>query len=87
MATPINTNSIVVQTGSLPDFTITVKLYASGATDPVTYTQTYKGLPPDPLVTFPFDKGPAVSARIYIEIKDNSSGDSSQIHVRTIQFK
>jgi hypothetical protein len=87
LTTPINTNSIVVQTGSLTDFTVTVKLYASGATDPVTYTQTYKGLPPDPLVTFPFDKGPAVSARIYIEIRDNSSGDSSQIHVRTIQFK
>jgi hypothetical protein len=34
-----------------------------------------------------FDKGPTLAARIYIQIKDNLTGDSSQIHVRTIEFK
>jgi hypothetical protein len=84
---PLDTQSVAIQTGSLPDFTVTISLYAPGASTPVTYTQTFKGLPPDPSITMTFDKGPAKSVRIYIEIKDNNSGNSSQIHVRTIQFK
>jgi 4-amino-4-deoxy-L-arabinose transferase-like glycosyltransferase len=84
---PLTTNSLVVQTGALPDFTVTVELYAPGATEPVTYSETFRGLPPDPLVTLNFDRGPAKSARIYLEIKDNTSGETSQIHVRTVQFK
>jgi hypothetical protein len=86
-ANPISTQSVDIQTGALPDFSVTVSLYAPGVATPVTYTQTYKGFPPDPLVTLNFDKGPAKAERIYIEIKDNTSGDRSQIHVRTIQFK
>jgi hypothetical protein len=85
--TPINTNSVLIQTGSLPNFTITISLYAPGSDTPEIYQNTYEGLPADPLVTIPFDKGPATSARIYIEIKDNVSGQSSQIHVRTIEIK
>ena len=84
---PLTTNSLVVQTGSLSDFTVTVELYAPGAAEPVTYSETFKGLPPDPLVTLNFDRGPAKSSRIYLEIKDNTSGETSQIHVRTVQFK
>lgn len=85
--TPLNTSSVTIQTGSLPDFTVTISLYAADSSTPVIYTQTFKDNPPDPLVNMFFDKGPAASGRITIEIKDNSSGDSSQIHVRTIQFK
>lgn len=85
--TPVDTQSVNIQTGSLPDFTMTISLYAPGVSMPVTYSQTFKGLPPDPSVSMTFDKGPAKSERIYIEIKDNTSGDKSQIHVRTIQFK
>ncbi len=84
---PIPTHSVFVKTGSLPNFTLTISLYAPGATEPVTYTETYQGLPPDPEVTLEFPNGPEESARITIEIKDNNSGESSQIHVRTIQFK
>jgi hypothetical protein len=85
--TPINTSSLILQTGSLPNFTVTISLYAPGSSTPVNYTQTFLNLPPDPLVNILFDKGPATSERIKIEIKDNLSGDESQIHVRTIQFK
>jgi len=84
---PILTRGIVVQTGSMPDFTLTVSLYAPGATEPVVYTKTFKGLPADPKVTMSFANGPEESAQITIEIKDNLSGDSSQIHVRTIKFE
>lgn len=83
---PINTTSVVIQTGSLPDFTVTISLYAPGSSIPEIYTKTFKGLPPDPIVTMDFDKGPSKSERIYIEIKDNVSGESSQIHVRQIKF-
>jgi hypothetical protein len=83
----IDTHSVTIQTGSLPNFTVTISLYAPGSDEPTIYTQTYKDLPPDPLVNINFDKGPAKSGRIYIEIKDNNSGNSSQIHVRTILFK
>jgi hypothetical protein len=85
--TPIDVHSVIVQTGTLPDFTITISLYAPGITNPVIYTKTFKDQHPDPLVTMTFDKGPAKSARITIEIKDNLSGESSAIHVRTIEFK
>jgi 4-amino-4-deoxy-L-arabinose transferase-like glycosyltransferase len=84
---PLEIHGAVVQTGSLPNFTITFSLYAPGAAVPVIYTGTYKDLPSDPLVTMNFDKGPTLAARIYIQIKDNLTGDSSQIHVRTIEFK
>lgn len=84
---PLATNSLTVQTGSLSNFTVTVQLYAPGATEPVIYSETYQNLPPDPLVTLNFDQGPARSARIYLEIKDNTSGETSQIHVRTVQIK
>ncbi len=90
--TPIDTHSVFIKTGSLHDYTITIRLYAPGSDQPVIYTQTYKDapdkdLPPDPEVTINFDRGPEKSARIEIEVKDNISGETSQIHLRTIQFK
>lgn len=87
LSTAIDTHNIVIQTGSQPNFTIRVSLYAPGDSTPETYINTYKDLPPDPTVTINFDKGPKKSARIYIEIKDNTSGDSSQIHIRSINIK
>jgi hypothetical protein len=85
--TPLNTHKIDIQTGALPKFTVTIHLYAAGSQIPVTYTQTFTDLPPDPLVSIIFDRGPEISTRAYIEIKDELSGESSQIHVRTIEFK
>ncbi len=56
------------------------------------YVNTYQDedgneLPPDPEVTITFDKGPDKSERIEIEVKDNVSGETSSIHIRTILFK
>ena len=86
-AQPIPTNSVLIQTGSLVKFTVTISLYAPNATEPVIYTRTYSNLPPDPVVNITFENGPTTSARIYIEVNDDLSGDTSQIHIRTIQFK
>ncbi|MEI7846106.1 MAG: hypothetical protein WCK35_09910 [Chloroflexota bacterium] len=84
---PIKANSITIQTGSLAKFTVTISLYANTSSIPVIYSQTYTDLPPDPTITIPFDNGPTEFSRIYIEIKDDTSGNISQIHVRTIEFK
>ena len=84
---PLITRSVVIQTGMLPNFTINIDLYAPGTAQPVHYSRSYIGLPADPLVTIPFDQGPDLSSRIYIEIKDNISGEMSRIHIRTIQLK
>lgn len=85
--TPLDTHSVVIQTATLPDFTVTISLYASETAAPQIYAKTFKNLEPDPIVTMTFDNGPSKSARIYIEIKDNLSGEKSQIHVRQIEFK
>ena len=90
--TPVATHSVFIKTGSLHNYTITIRLYPVGSDQPVIYTQTYQDtrghdLPPDPEVTINFDKGPELSGRIDIEVKDNLSGETSQIHIRTIQFK
>jgi hypothetical protein len=89
---PIDTKSVFIKTGSLHNYTITIRLYEPGSSNgPVEYTQTYSDqpnldLPPDPEVTIQFDRGPAQSDRIEIEIKDNISGETSAIHIRTILF-
>lgn len=90
--TPMDTHSVVIKTGSLHNYTITIRLYPVGGGDPVEYVQTYadepgKEIPPDPEVTIIFDKGPEKASRIEIEIKDNLSGETSSIHLRTVQFK
>ncbi len=85
--TPINTNSINIQTGSLTSFTVNVSLYAPNTNDPIKYTQTFTNLAPDPKITMTFENGPVQAARVFIEIRDDTSGDTSQIHVRTIEIK
>lgn len=90
--TPIEAHSVFIKTGSLHDYTITIRLYPLGGGPTVEYTQTYKDepgkeIPPDPGVTILLDKGPDKAERIEIEVKDNTSGDSSSVHLRTIQFK
>ncbi len=89
---PIDTNSVFIKTGSLHNYTITIRLYPVGGGPAVEYVQTYqdepgKDLPPDPEITINFDKGPGKSSRVEIEVKDNLSGETSSIHIRTILFK
>jgi hypothetical protein len=92
LPTPIEAHSVFFKTGSTHNFTITFHLYAPGASEPIEYSQTYqdlpgKDLPPDPEFTMSFDKGPEKAERIEIEVKDNGSGETSQFHLRTIEFK
>jgi hypothetical protein len=89
---PIDTNSAFIKTGSLHNYTVTIRLYPVDGGEPIEYIKTFmdepgKDLPPDPEVTITFENGPAKSSRIEIEIKDNLSGETSSIHWRTLQFK
>ena len=84
---PIDTHSVSIQTGSLTTFTITIKLYAPGASEPINYSETFTNLPPDPKVEMSFENGPPKSDRITLEIHDDTSGETSQVHVRSIDFK
>ncbi len=84
---PIATNSINIQTGTQKLFTVTISLYPVNSSVPVTYKRTFSGLPTDPVISFIFDKGPKISSRIKIELKDDISGEYSEIHVRTLEIK
>lgn len=78
--------SLAATFGTL-NMTLTVSLYADEQAKPVVYTETYRGLPPDPTVTIRFDPAPLSVSKVRIEILDLNAGDSAQIHVRELVFK
>lgn len=69
------------------DFTWTIELYEEGAEAPVTYTETYRGLPSDPHVELNFDRGPHKVSKIRIQIKNLKAGDVAKIHVRELRLR
>jgi hypothetical protein len=69
------------------DFELTAQLFAPGATAPITYTQTYRNLPPDPTVNLPFAQAPATVERLRLEIKQLGAGDMAKIHVRELALR
>jgi len=69
------------------DFTLTARLYGEGATDPQVYSQTFRGLPPDPKVVLNFDQGPALVSKLRLEIQQLNAGDEVHIHVRELAFR
>ncbi len=73
--------------GTMPDFTVSVMLYAPGAADPVVVSQTYRDSPRDPHYDLPLPGAPPLVARMRIEVKDNAAGDTAQIHVRTLGIR
>ncbi|MCX6031142.1 MAG: YfhO family protein [Chloroflexi bacterium] len=69
------------------DFTLTAQLTADGATAPVAYSQTFRGLPPDPHVELAFERGPAAVKKLRLEILQLNAGNEVHIHVRELKFK
>ena len=84
---PIPTSSLDIQTGSMANFTVTIRLYAPGKNEPVEYSQNFKDLPPDPIVTLLFPYGPVQADHIYISVKDNLADNGQTIHIREITIK
>ena len=69
------------------DFALTVKLYADPAGEPSVYTETYRGLPPDPHVEMVFDGAPEQVTKMRLEILQLNPGNEVHIHVRELKFK
>jgi hypothetical protein len=79
-------SGLALTTGYIPDFTVTVRLFAPGA-QPIVYAQRYLDLPPDPTVELSFSRGPQAAARIEVEITDHLTGAEVNIHVREVVFR
>jgi hypothetical protein len=86
-AAPRPFSGLALTTGYIPDFTVTVRLFASNASEPVVYAQRYVDLPPDPTVELAFDRGPQSAARVEVEITDHLAGADVNIHVREVVFR
>ncbi len=81
-------SGLTLITGSMPDFTVTVSLFADANAAPQVYTQRYQGLPPDPTMKIDFSAGPPQVVRLRLEIHDNqNTSDSVNIHVREVEFR
>ena len=81
-------SGLTLITGSMPDFTVKLSLYAEAGSAPQVYTQHYVGLPPDPTVKIDFSNGPPNVARLQLEILDNiNNGPGVNIHVREVEFR
>ena len=83
-ASPQVVHGITFKLGSMPKFTITISLYAPQSESPIEYKQTFTNLPGEQEFSMNFDRGPAQVSRILIQINDELSGKTGQIHVRTI---
>ncbi len=82
---PYSISSVATDFGSM-DFSLTFKLYGLDAQDPVTYSQTFRGLPLDPHTVVSFDQPPPLVSQLRIEIKSLSEGERAHIHIRELKF-
>ncbi len=69
------------------DFTLTAKLYPEGSEEPVVYSESYRGLPSDPHVELPFDKGPETVSKLRLEILQQNAGNEAHVHVRELKLR
>lgn len=83
---PRAVNGLAADFGSM-DFSLAVKLYAEGVDQPVSYAETYRGLPPDPHVEMAFDRGPQAVSKMRVEITNLQAGETAHIHVRELALR
>ena len=83
---PRTITGLAVDSASM-DFTLTAKLYTVPAGEPVAYTQTFRGLPPDPHVDMAFEGAPDAVTKLRLEVLQLNAGNEVHIHVRELKFK
>ncbi len=85
---PRRIESLKMVLGSMEP-SVTVSLYAPGSNQPVTASQTWHDLPPDPSVELPIPNAPAEVIRARVEIKDLRVPPDvdAHTHVRELHFK
>jgi 4-amino-4-deoxy-L-arabinose transferase-like glycosyltransferase/predicted DNA-binding antitoxin AbrB/MazE fold protein len=69
------------------DFTLTAKLFADENSEPKVYSETFRGLPPDPHVDMAFDGAPPLVKKIQLEAEQLNPGNEVHIHVRELEFR
>jgi hypothetical protein len=69
------------------DFALTAELTGEGMSEPVVYSETYRGLPPDPRVEMTFDRGPEKVAKLRLAIQQLNAGEEVHVHVRELKMK
>jgi hypothetical protein len=80
---PRPVTGLMLTVGSM-DFSVTAQVHAGDQDEPATYTETFRGLPPDPRVELSFDRGPAQATQIRLEIQNLQAGETANIHIREV---
>jgi hypothetical protein len=76
-------SGLSLTTGTM-DIILTVRLFPEETKEPITYNQTYTGLPNDPTVDLTFSQGSIEAGAIEIEIFGLLEDPSAKIHIREI---
>lgn len=84
---PLTASQLVLTTGSMRDFDVTLRLYPVGQDVPIEYRQNYKNLRDDPTIVISFENGPAQFDHVILLVKDNNQGEIAQVHIREIEFR
>lgn len=84
--TPRPIQGLTADFGSM-DFTLTAEVFEDPEGAPVTYSETYRGLPPDPHVELAFDGGPVAASRVRLAVQQLNAGDDVHIHFRELAFE
>ena len=66
------------------DYSLTVRLFESENSQPVVYTESYRGLPGDPTVEMRFPGAPAEVIRMELDVLNLNEGDRAKIHLREL---
>lgn len=84
---PIQATQLVLTTGSMSNFDVSIQLFPPGSDQSISYVKNFSGLPPDPTITLAFTNGPASFDHFLLTVKDNGQGQIAQVHIREISFK
>jgi hypothetical protein len=79
-------NKVIATTGSM-DYELTLLLFPADGGDPVTVSETFRGLPDDPTVEVPLDSDLGPVSRIDLSFRDINAGTFAKIHLREIRFE
>ncbi len=80
---PRRLTGIRLTTGSM-DYSLTIRLFGTGTTEPSLYSETYYNLPADPTVEVLFDEAPESVVRIEMEIRNLNEPETAKIHLREL---
>lgn len=83
---PRSIRGVKITTGSM-EMTIVIRVYAGETADPITYSQTYLGLPEDPTVELRFDDLYARMNKIEISVQNLNTDSEGNVHIREIVFE